>query len=113
MTILLCLVKAGLAGFVPGLIYKALKNRNSFVATILSAVSAPIVNTGIFIAGAYFLLYEQINTNFASPSGVSMVYFLFIGCAGINFVVEFLLNAVFSPAIHHFIKTASKGKLGN
>ena len=49
VTILLCILKGTAAGWVSGLIYRALtKCEKTKLGVVLSAVACPIVNTGIF-----------------------------------------------------------------
>lgn len=108
LTSLICLVKASMAGLVSAIVYKALKNTNQFVATICAAATAPIVNTGLFILG---MLTMTDILNDAFLQGGSVIYFLVIGCAGINFIIELLVNLIFAPAIYHLIKAVSKGKI--
>ena len=85
LTALTCLVK--------GLISR----KNSYVAVFVASAFAPILNTGLFILGA-LLMSDTLNSNFVAD-GQTLVYFLFIGCAGINFIIEFAINMVLSPAV--------------
>lgn len=98
VTIALCLVKGIAAGFVSGILYRAVRNKNRTVAVFLASVAAPVVNTGIFIAGS-LLMTETITANFLAE-GTTLFYFLFISCAGVNFLVELAVNIVASPAIY-------------
>ncbi|MBQ9975516.1 MAG: ECF transporter S component [Clostridia bacterium] len=102
-TVLVCLVKATLAGYVPGIVWKALRNKNELVAVFLAAASAPVVNTGIFIAGG-LLFFGEALTEAGFLGGQSLVYFLVIGCAGINFIAELAVNLLLAPAIHSLIR---------
>lgn len=108
ITTLICLVKATAAGLVSAFVYKALKNKNDFVAVICASATAPIVNTGLFIIGALTMsdILSQAFTN-----GASVIYFLVIGCAGVNFIIEFLVNIIFAPAVYQLIKAVGKGKI--
>lgn len=108
ITTLICLVKGSMAGLVSALVYKAIKDNNNFVAVVLASATAPIVNTGLFILGA-LTLSDVLSATFAQ--GSSVIYFLVIGCAGINFVIEFLVNMIFAPAIYQLIKAVGKGKI--
>lgn len=106
VTLLICVVKSTLAGFLAGLVYKLLKNKNEILAVFLAAAVTPIVNTGVFIIGCFAILstiesFIAVNQEFFGD--VSGVYFLFIGCAGINFIFEFILNMVMAPAIERII----------
>lgn len=111
LTILLCLIKSCAAGIAAGLIYNALKKKNEYLALYLSAMSAPIVNTGIFIAGA-FLMADTLNANFV-PDGQTVLYFVVIGCAGWNFVFELLVNILFAPALKRVLDIISKNRKTN
>ena len=102
-TVLVCLVKATLAGYVPGIVWKALRNKNELVAVFLAAASAPVVTTGIFIAGG-LLFFGEALTEAGFLGGQSLVYFLVIGCAGINFIAELAVNLLLAPAIHSLIR---------
>lgn len=97
-TVILCLAKGIAAGAVPTLAFNALVKKNRYAAVFTAAILAPICNTGIFILGG-LLMSGTIGTLFANDMGVSVVYFLVIGCAGINFIVEFVLNLVLAPAL--------------
>lgn len=109
ITVLLCLSKSTLAGLASGLVYKAFENKSNtlrLVGTFLAAAVAPIVNTGIFIIGCYFMK-DTFESNFVAE-GTSMVYVLFIVIAGLNFVFEFLINMVFAPALKTIIQIVEK-----
>lgn len=109
ITPMICLGKAVLAGFGAGLVYKLLKDKNSIVATFAAAATAPILNTGLFILGA-LSLSDVLAANFVAE-GSTVIYFLVIGCAGVNFIVEFLVNVVVSPALHRIITAIQKGRV--
>ena len=98
-TVFLCLAKATLAGLGSALLYRLLVNKNKLVATFVACASAPIINTGIFIIGA-LIMSKSIDSLFASAMGVSVIYFVVILCAGVNFLVEFAVNIIFAPALY-------------
>lgn len=98
-TVILCLVKGVAAGVLPTLAFKAISKKNKYAAVFTAAVLAPVCNTGIFILGG-LMMSGTIGTLFAEPNGVSVIYFLVIGCAGINFLVELALNLVLAPALY-------------
>jgi hypothetical protein len=105
---LIIFVKGSLAGLVPGFTFKALK-KYPVLATFVSAGVAPIVNTGVFVIGA--LIISGTIGGFmsaASITGQTVIYFVIIGCAGINFLVEFLLNMLLAPALHRIIRVVDK-----
>ncbi len=105
-TSLICLAKATLAGLGAGFVYKLFGKKNSLAGSIAAAAAAPIINTGLFILGGLTLVSGTLTTNFISE-GTTLVYFLVIGCAGINFIFELAANLVLSPAIHTIVKVVN------
>lgn len=100
-TVALCLLKGLAAGLVPGLLFKLIRKKSKYAAVIIASVAAPVCNTGVFILGC-LLMSGTIGAFIASNeafAGMSVMYFLVIACAGINFLVEFAINAVASPVI--------------
>ena len=107
-TTLLCLVKGTMAGFVSAFIYKLLAPKSKVAAVLLAAVAAPVVNTGLFILGALTVLNSLITQNFVG-SGSNIIYFVFIGCAGVNFLIELAVNVIFTPAIRRILTAVPRG----
>ncbi len=97
-----CLVKAVCAGLISALTYKAVSVRNKTIALFVSAIVAPVVNTGLFILGA-LAMGNVLNDNFVT-NGETLIHFLIIGCAGINFLVELSINVVLAPALRVVLK---------
>lgn len=106
LTFLTCFVKGIAAGLVPGLIYPLIAKKNKLAGVIVASALAPILNTGLFIVGA-LTMSGTLMANFVAEDS-TLVYFLFIGCAGLNFIVEFALNLVLSPAIHRVVLVTEK-----
>lgn len=105
-TAILCIGKGALAGLCSGLVYKAVSKFGDLAAVIAASAVAPIVNTGVFILGGLFMVEKTLNANFVD--GTTLVYFLVIGCAGLNFIAEFILNIVVSPTIKTIINYGKK-----
>lgn len=106
LTSALCLVKGTAAGLVAGLLFKLISKKNAYAAIFVASVSAPIVNTGLFILGG-LLMSGTLEANFVAD-GSTVIYFLIIGCAGVNFLVEFAINAVASPAIYTVVRVVGR-----
>lgn len=102
-TVLTVLVKGTMAGFVSGLVYKALSSR-PLLSALAAAICAPLCNTGIFLLGC-FLFFMPTISGWASALGFSSVgaYMLF-GLVGGNFLFEVLSNIILSPVIVRVIK---------
>lgn len=105
-TILVCLLKTAIAGMVSGFVFKALKNIHFNLAIILAAIVVPIINTGIF-ALACMSIFLPLIKSFAGE-GANVYAYLFLTFIGINFVIEFLVNSLLSPAIIKIIKLVQK-----
>lgn len=110
-TAIICLVKGTAAGFVPALLYEAVKGKNSgiptgrkVVATVVAALSAPIVNTGLFICGMALFFMDTLN---AWAGGTNIIVYALIGLAGLNFLIEFIINIVLSPSIVKIVEVVS------
>ena len=106
-TSVLCLGKGAAAGCMAGLTFKLLKRKNAYLGTFAAAATAPIVNTGLFILGALAFLKDTLEANFVS--GTSVVYFLIIGCAGVNFLIELAINLICAPSLYTVARVLKKG----
>lgn len=106
LTILTCIIKGSAAGFMSGFVYKLLKDKNLTLSTFAASAVAPIVNTGLFIVGA-FCMADTLNSNFVAENS-NVVYFIFIGCAGINFLIELAINLVLAPSVCKIIKAVKR-----
>lgn len=109
MTVLICLVKGTAAGLVSSIVYHVLKRFSPLLAVFVAAAAAPIANTGLFIIGC-LMISGTIGGYIGSigMEGTSVVYFLFILCAGVNFLIELGINLVFAPSLHRVISVAEK-----
>lgn len=107
-TSLLCLVKGTAAGVVSGLLYKWISKKHDYAGVFAASIAAPVVNTGLFIAGAWLFLRDTLAANFVD--GTSVIYFLVIGCAGINFLVELAINLIAAPSVYRVIGIVNGNK---
>ena len=105
-TILTCFVKATAAGWVAGLVYRALRKKQT-LGCVLAAMSAPVVNIGIFLLAMTTVLRSSLE---AWAGGTDMVYYVFVVLTGVNFLVEFGVNAVLSAAIARIVKAVAKSE---
>jgi len=105
LTALLCIIKGAAAGFLAGAVYVLLVKKNSGIGAILAAVTAPVVNTGIFCLAMVFF-YNDILTEWAG--GTAVLSFVIFGIAGINFLIELGSNIVLAPIAARILKIKSK-----
>ena len=103
-TIITVLVKGAGAGFCAGLVYRALEKKNAWVAAIFAAITAPVVNTGIFLIGCYLFFLPTV-TEWGKAAGFDNVgTYMVTVFVGLNFLLELLFNIVLSPVIVRLIK---------
>ena len=108
-TIITVLAKGICAGLVSGLTFKALERVNRVLATVVSAVLCPIVNSGVFFLGCLTFFMENIDGVAATTkyAGNTAAYIIMI-YIGFNFILEFAINAVFSPTIVYIVNIGKK-----
>ena len=97
--------KGTLAGFVSGLVYKALQRKNPYFAMLCAAIACPIVNTGTFIA-CMLLFFADVLVAWAA--GGDLIAYILSGLVLLNFVPELIINVVFSPAGQRILNTVKR-----
>ena len=110
MTIVLCLLKTSIAGLVSGYLFKLFaffakkqkdvkKKKILFAAGIIvAALVVPVINTGLFIVGAT-IFFRDVFGNFVGVINAVLTT---------NFLVEFLVSAVLSPALVTLVKVLTR-----
>lgn len=105
LCVLVCMLKGVCAGYVSGLVYRLLSKKNPIVATFVVGISAPIVNTGIFILGLV-LFFRPILSEWSG--GSNLLYYIIFGLTGLNFLVELGVNMLLSPVIVKILEAVKK-----
>lgn len=108
-TIITVMVKGILSGLLAGFAYAALAKFNRYAAVLVSAVVAPVVNTGIFLIGSLIFFIDTVSAG-AGAESMSVGAYLIIFFVGLNFVFELLVNMLLSPAILRIINIKKKSK---
>lgn len=107
-TVLVVLVKGTLCGLCSGLMYRLLAKTNRVLAVFFAAVTCPVVNTAIFLLGCQMFFLETI-TKWASMYGYADAgTYMIFGLAGINFLIELVVNIVLAPVITRIINLGKK-----
>lgn len=107
-TIATVLVKGAMAGFCAGLVYRLVAKKNQVAAVLLSSITAPIVNTGIFLLGCRLFFYDTVQAWGAGLGFENTFVYMIVGLVGINFLIELGVNLVLNPAILQIIKIGKK-----
>lgn len=109
-TIITVVLKGTLAGLCAGLVYKLISKKNQIAAVIVSAVVAPVVNTGVFVLGSYVFFFDYLSE---LAKGTNLFVFILVGLVGINFFIELGINLVLNPAILQIIRIGKKSLHAN
>jgi thiamine transporter ThiT len=107
-TVATVLLKGALCGLCAGLIYKALEKKNKYVATICAAITAPVVNTGVFLLGCLAFFMPTITAWGEGLGFESVGKYMLVGFVGFNFLFELAVNVVLSPVIVRLINIGKK-----
>ncbi len=99
----LCLLKGAAAGFLPAVVYRAVKQKT--LAAYLASMTAPVANTGIFIVGMLLFFRPLLET---WAGGQNALVYAITGLAGINFLIEFAVAVLFAPAVALVVKSVGK-----
>ncbi len=110
VTAVICLAKGAAAGYLAGLVFRALEKKNQIVGTVAAAVVCPVVNTGLFTLGAV-LVFKPLLLDWAAGwaestgrVGASLLTYVFLGMIGLNFLIELAINVVLSPVVVRILK---------
>ena len=109
-TVVTVLLKGTLAGLCAGLVFRALEKKNRTLAVTLAAITAPVVNTGVFILGCLVFFMDAIGAMGVANGVENAFTFLIVGIVGMNFVFELLVNLVLAPTIVRPIAIGRKEK---
>lgn len=108
-TALICITKTAIAGWLAGIVYRAVQKatKNTTLGSILASIICPTVNTGIFCLGMllFFTPAFQADATFGAMSE-NIIYFVLIGLAGINFIIELISTVVITPIIQNALIAA-------
>lgn len=107
-TIIIVVAKSVISGYLAALVYELVSKKNGLLAVILSGIVLPMVNTGIFVIGAYFF-FVPIFVPDGSLSGLPLLSAIALGIA-VNFAVELGVNLVLSTGITTVIKAVNKSR---
>lgn len=75
------------------------------IGSYLAAIVCPIVNTGIFLLAMFTIFKPQL---IEVAGGTGIVYFAFIGLAGVNFLIELGVNIILAPVVINVVNAVRK-----
>ncbi len=107
---LICFGKGALAGVCSALVYRAVAKKAAsarcvFFAVLLAAITAPFVNTGVFLIGMVTFFTDTLRV---WAGGTNAFNYMIFTLAGVNFLIELALNIVFVPAICAILRAVKR-----
>ena len=107
-TVLTVLIKGTCAGLCAGLVYRALEKKNQFAAVVCAAITAPVVNTGLFLVGCVLFFLDAV-AEWGKAAGFENVgTYMITGFVGLNFLFELLVNVILAPVIVRLVNLGRK-----
>ena len=107
-TVAVVLIKGAACGFGAGMLYQLIGKLNSVAAVFSAAIICPIVNTGVFLIGCVLFFYETVAGWGSALGFANATEYMFLGLAGVNFLIELAVNVVLAPVIVRLIKIGKK-----
>ncbi|MCR5641702.1 MAG: ECF transporter S component [Lachnospiraceae bacterium] len=104
-TVIICLGKSTVAGFVSGLVAHKLSSKNMTLSVVLAALLTPVCNTAIFIVGVLLCFLELIQS---WAGGQALAEYVIFGLIGVNFLIEVLFDIILAPIIIRIITAIKK-----
>ncbi len=108
-TVITVLLKGTLAGYIAGLVYRAVEKKNQYAAAVCAGIVSPLVNTGIFFLGClvFFAKYcVEVAARVGVTGGaVTAIAVVFIGA---NFFIELPVNVILSGAVVTLVRNGRK-----
>ena len=100
-TVILCLVKTGLAGFATGWIYRLLskKNTKQIVTVSIASAVAPCINTSLFIGGTLLFFMEVYGGDVTALLTWTLL---------VNFLIELVVVALLVVGFERILKVYGK-----
>lgn len=105
-TFIMCVVPRVLMGYLSGLIFKALEKAPKAVSYLIASLSAPIINTVLFV-GSLILFFGKSEFIMGLRGGLKLVPFV-IAFVGLNGLLEIILTGIVAPPLAIAIKKAIK-----
>lgn len=104
ITMLICLLKTTVAGYVAGVIFAAMKNKNRYAAIFIASGIVPIINTALFILGCLCMA----DTIALMAGGTNVLMYILVSLVTFNFFAELAVNLLVAPGLHTVYQVVEK-----
>lgn len=101
-------IKTAVAGLLVGFVYRLMNRlcKFSLINTLVSSALCPVVNSGIFAVGMFAFFSDALLADATLSTYGSVLAIVFVGLIGVNFIVEFIVTTLISPALCKTITAA-------
>ena len=106
-TFIMCLVPRILMGYFCGIIYKALCKMKKGVAVVIASLSAPVINTALFML-SLILLFGKTEFVMGLRAGTENIWAFIIAFVGLNGLLEIVGTTLISPPVAVAVQKAVK-----
>ena len=107
-TVLVCILKTGLAGLLSGLIFKLFKGKGMIPGIFISSLIIPIINSGVFILASVTVMRDIFIEAFNKSGMANMFVFMISVVITWNFLFEFLTTLLLTPTLIYVVKVVTK-----
>ena len=107
-TVLVVLVKGAACGLMAGIVYRLLSKIGNTAAVFAAAAICPAVNTGVFLLGCQLFFLDTVAQWGAAMGFENVAAYMFLGLAGVNFLIELGVNLLLAPVIVRLIRIGKK-----
>lgn len=107
-TIFVVLIKGMACGLMAGLIYQLVSRISHVAAVFTAAAICPIVNTGVFLLGCQLFFLDTVTEWGLAVGFENAAAYMFLGLAGVNFLIEIVVNLLLAPVIVRLVKIGKK-----
>lgn len=101
-------IKTAVAGLLVGFVYRLMNKlcKFSLINTLVSSALCPVVNSGIFAVGMFAFFSDALLADATLSTYGSVLAIVFVGLIGVNFIIEFIVTTLISPALCKTITAA-------
>ena len=86
------------AGALSALLFKAFSKKKTYPGALAASIACPVVNTAIFVVGMV-LCFGDILAPGAEAQGQSILLYTIMALAGINFIIELIVNVALASGV--------------
>jgi uncharacterized membrane protein len=107
--IAIILLRGLCAGALSALVFRLLSRKKTYPGALGASITCPVINTAIFVVGMV-LCFGDVLAPGAAEKGQSILVYTILVLAGINFIIELIVNVVLASGITTILRYRLKKK---